>query len=184
MRWRMLHDGVMEMVLVMVFRFRRSESESERLPAKFDFRLSACPEKKNVHSCPAIGQFFFFCQKSESRWCAFHGLEKRQQSLTLQEVSRSTGERKTRRSQEAAVFLSAVSHFSTKFLEEYVPNVSEQTWAGIPNTKYYYWISTEKHSVKTGDKTNDAVLCSSGRYTRPQTQKLIRETLIIHFGPF
>jgi hypothetical protein len=67
MRWRMLHDGVMEMVLVMVFRFRRSESESERLPAKFDFRLSACPEKKNVHSCPAIGQFFLLFVKRVSQ---------------------------------------------------------------------------------------------------------------------
>ena len=148
------------MVPEMVFRFRISKTESERLATVVCFQLCLTLKKTE-----AVGRIFFFLSKR----CAFHSLGKRQQSLTLQEVINNvcfTGERYTRRFRGVADFLSAVALFSTKFSEEYVPNVSEQTWAGIPNTIHYHWISTKKkHSVKTGDKTNDAALCSSGRYT-------------------
>ena len=150
------------MVPEMVFRFGISKTESERLATVVCFQLCLTLKKTE-----AVGRIFFFLSKR----CAFHSLGKRQQSLTLQEVINNvcfTGERYTRRFRGVADFLSAVALFSTKFLEEYAPNVWEQTWAGIPNTHHYCWISKKKVQRKLEAKPvmQSIVLLSKVRKNR------------------
>ena len=166
------------MVPEMVFRFRISKTESERLATVVCFQLCLTLKKTE-----AVGRIFFFLSKR----CAFHSLGKRQQSLTLQEVINNvcfTGERYTRRFRGVADFLSAVALFSTKFSEEYVPNVSEQTWAGIPNTIHYHWISTKKNiqwKLETKPMMQHCALLE-GTQIRPLGRHCY--TLNIHLSPF